>query len=58
MEFHLYSLKVSANAKIAMQYFENFGGEQMPQMAHSVFACPSVVMRKLCLSLRAGARWL
>jgi len=26
MQFHLYSLKVDANVKIAMQCFENFGG--------------------------------
>jgi len=25
-------LKVFANVKIAMQYFDNFGGGQMPQM--------------------------
>jgi len=30
MKFHLYSLKVSANVKIAMQCFKNFGGGQMP----------------------------
>jgi len=27
---YLYSLKVSANAKIAMRCFENFRGGQMP----------------------------
>jgi len=27
---HLYSLKVSANVKIAMQRFENFGGGKCP----------------------------
>jgi len=32
MKFHSYSLKVSANVKIAMQCFEIFGGGQMPQM--------------------------
>ena len=31
MQFNLYFLKVSANCKIAMQCFENFGGP-MPQM--------------------------
>jgi len=31
-KFHLYSLKVSGNAKIAMQCFQNFGGIHMPQM--------------------------
>ena len=31
MKFHLYSLKVSTNVKIAMQCFENFGGGKCPK---------------------------
>jgi len=31
MKFHLYSLKVFANVKIAMQCFENFGGDKCPK---------------------------
>jgi len=30
MNFHLYSLKVSTNVKIALQCFENFGGGKCP----------------------------
>jgi len=32
MKFNLYSLKVSANVKIAMQCFENFGGADAPKV--------------------------
>jgi len=35
-KFHLYSLKVSANAKIALRCFENFGGQMPPWLR----ACP------------------
>jgi len=31
MKFNLYSLKVSANVKIAMQCFENFWGGKCPK---------------------------
>jgi len=40
MKSHLYYLKVSANVKIAMQCFENFGGGKCPK-------CPPLVAR-LC----------
>jgi len=40
-KFHLYSLKVYANVKIAMQCFEIFGG-QMPS------GCASVVSHMIC----------
>jgi len=35
-KFHLYSLKVSANVKSAMQCIEIFGGENAP---HRLCAC-------------------
>ena len=39
MKFHLYSLKVSTNVKIAMQCFENFGDGKCPKCPHCLRAC-------------------
>jgi len=37
-EIHLYSLKDSTNVKIAMQCFENFGGNKCPPLVARLVA--------------------
>jgi len=44
-KFHLYSLKVSANVKIAMQCFEIFGRGNDPNDLPWLCACPAVIRR-------------
>jgi len=47
-KFQLYYLKVSANVKIAMQCFENFGGANAPN-APWLRACGDVITPHITL---------